>query len=89
MNIDQIPVSPEDVIASFGLIQMDELTELANTRMPYGKYKDLYLTDLPDAYLVWFSRKGFPDGRLGQMLAAMHEIKINGLEKLLVPLRRS
>ena len=69
--------------------QMDELTELANTRMPYGKYKDLYLTDLPDAYLVWFSRKGFPEGRLGQMLAAMHEIKSNGLEKLLVPLRRS
>jgi uncharacterized protein (DUF3820 family) len=69
--------------------QMDELTELANTRMPFGKYKDLYLTDLPDAYLVWFSRKGFPEGRLGQMLAAMHEIKTNGLEKLLIPLRRS
>jgi len=68
---------------------MDELTELANTRMPYGKYKDLYLADLPDAYLVWFSRKGFPEGRLGQMLAVMHEIKINGLEKLLIPLRRS
>jgi uncharacterized protein (DUF3820 family) len=68
---------------------MDELTELANARMPYGKYKDLFLTDLPGAYLVWFSRKGFPEGRLGQMLATMHEIKTNGLEKLLIPLRRS
>jgi uncharacterized protein (DUF3820 family) len=68
---------------------MDELTELANTRMPYGKYKDWYLIDIPDAYFVWFSRKGFPEGKLGQMLASVHEIKTNGLEKLLAPLRKS
>jgi len=68
---------------------MDALTELANTRMPFGKYKDRYLIDLPIAYLVWFSRKGFPEGRLGQMLAEVHEIKANGLEKLLAPLRNS
>lgn len=68
---------------------MDELTELANARMPFGKYKDRYLTDLPGAYLVWFSQNGFPEGRLGQLLAAMHEIKTNGLEKLLLPLRQS
>jgi uncharacterized protein len=67
--------------------QMDDLVELANTRMPFGKYKDQYLVDLPGAYLVWFNRKGFPEGKLGQMLAAMHEIKTNGLEKLLIPLR--
>jgi len=68
---------------------MDDLTELANARMPFGKYKDLYLTDLPGAYLTWFSQKGFPEGKLGQMLASMHEIKTNGLEKLLDPLRKS
>ena len=67
---------------------MDDLTELANTRMPFGKYKDRYLADLPEAYLVWFSREGFPEGKLGRMLASMLEIKVNGLEKLLVPLRR-
>jgi len=67
---------------------MDDLTELANTRMPYGKYKDRYLADLPDAYLVWFERQGFPEGKLGRMLKSMLEIKINGLEKLLVPLRK-
>ena len=55
--------------------------------MPFGKYKDRYLLDLPDAYLVWFARSGYPEGKLGRMLAAMHEIKTNGLEKLLVPLR--
>ena len=67
---------------------MDDLSELANMRMPFGKYKDRYLSDLPDAYLVWFSRQGFPEGKLGRMLAAMLEIKVNGLEKMLVPLRR-
>jgi uncharacterized protein (DUF3820 family) len=67
---------------------MDDLTELANTRMPFGRYKDRYLADLPETYLVWFSREGFPEGKLGRMLAAMLEIKTNGLEKLLVPLRR-
>jgi len=67
---------------------MDDLTELANTRMPFGKYKDRHLADLPEAYLLWFSREGFPEGKLGRMLASMLEIKVNGLEKLLVPLRR-
>jgi len=56
--------------------------------MPFGKYKDRYLSDLPETYLVWFSRQGFPAGKLGRMLASMLEIKVNGLEKLLVPLRR-
>ena len=67
---------------------MDDLTELANAKMPFGKYKDRYLSDLPEDYLVWFQRKGFPEGKLGRMLASILEIKINGLEKLLVPLRQ-
>ena len=66
---------------------MDDLSELANTRMPFGKYKDRYLIDLPEAYLVWCGRKGFPEGKLGRMLKAVLEIKTNGLEKLLTPLR--
>jgi len=67
---------------------MDGLTELANARMPFGKYKDRYLSDLPDAYLVWFHRNGYPEGKLGRMLAEMQELKLNGLQHLLVPLRR-
>ena len=67
---------------------MDDLSEIANARMPFGKYKDRYLIDLPDAYLVWFARQGFPEGKLGRMLASVHEIKINGLDKLLIPLRQ-
>ena len=66
---------------------MIDLAELANSRMPFGKYKGYYLSDLPEAYLVWFSRKGFPTGKLGRMLEAVLEIKVNGLERLLLPLR--
>jgi uncharacterized protein (DUF3820 family) len=56
--------------------------------MPFGKYKDRYLADLPESYLIWFSHEGLPDGKLGRMLAATLELKLNGLEKLLLPLRK-
>ena len=61
---------------------------LINTKMPYGKYKDRRICDLPVSYLEWFNREGFPDGKLGMLLATMYEIKLNGLEYLLEPLKR-
>jgi uncharacterized protein len=63
--------------------QRRELLELAQTRMPFGKYKDRLLVDLPEPYLVWFKQKGFPKGKLGKMLEQMLEIKINGLEYII------
>ena len=64
------------------------LMELVRVRMPFGKYKGRVLCDLPQPYLVWFERKGFPPGRIGLLLAALHVIKLNGLEYLLKPLRK-
>jgi uncharacterized protein (DUF3820 family) len=64
------------------------LTQLVTMKMPFGKYKDTILCDLPVSYLEWFHREGFPKGKLGMLLATMYEIKINGLEKLLQPLKR-
>ncbi|MDM8537781.1 DUF3820 family protein [Desulfobacterales bacterium HSG17] len=55
---------------------------LATTKMPFGKYKGLRLIDLPERYLIWLSKKGFPEGKLGKMLQAVYEIKLNGLEYL-------
>jgi hypothetical protein len=55
---------------------------LAVAKMPFGKYKGLRLVDLPEPYLVWFSQKGFPEGKLGELLQAVYEIKLNGLEYL-------
>ncbi|ASR90004.1 MULTISPECIES: DUF3820 family protein [Alcaligenes] len=65
----------------------DDLLALLNTTMPYGKYKGRLLADLPGHYLNWFAREGFPSGRLGQLLALMHELDHNGLKSLLDPLR--
>ena len=64
------------------------LLELVKFKMPFGRYKGTVLASLPVSYLEWFQRKGFPDGKLGMMLATMHEIKSNGLEYLLEPLRK-
>lgn len=66
----------------------NELIALANARMPFGKYQGKLLIELPDSYFVWFNTKGFPSGKLGLQLTQMHEIKINGLEKLIYPLIR-
>lgn len=65
----------------------DDLLALLNTTMPYGKYKGRLLADLPGHYLNWFACEGFPSGRLGQLLALMHELDHNGLKSLLDPLR--
>lgn len=64
------------------------LEELVRHSMPFGKYKGTLLCDLPVSYLEWFAAKGFPAGKLGMQLATMYEIKINGLDYLLAPLRK-
>ena len=56
--------------------------ELVQTKMPFGKYKGWKLISLPEPYIVWLHNKGFPSGRLGDMLHTVYEIKLNGLEYL-------
>ncbi|WP_103866827.1 MULTISPECIES: DUF3820 family protein [Aquimarina] len=63
--------------------QKDFLVKLAHTKMPYGKYKDRYLIDIPEYYIVWYANKGFPKGMLGQQLQTVYELKLNGLEHLI------
>ncbi len=63
----------------------ESFIKLSTTRMPFGKYKGVPLVDLPEDYLVWFSRKGFPTGNLGDLLQTVYEIKRNGLEYLFHP----
>ncbi len=63
------------------------LTDLVTLKMPFGKYKGRIMCDLPEPYLVWFHQEGFPPGKLGEMIATLYEIKLNGLEYLLKPLR--
>ena len=63
------------------------LLELVKMEMPFGRYKGYLLCNLPVSYLEWFNRKGFPQGKLGVLLQTMYEIKLNGLEHLLNPLK--
>ena len=62
------------------------LVGLANYKMPFGKYKNWYLVNIPESYYIWFKQKGFPAGTLGDLLHEMYEIKRNGLEDLIRPL---
>ena len=64
------------------------LIELAHYRMPFGKYSGRYLVDLPLPYLVWFRQKGFPSGKLGDMLRSALEVKEHGLERLILGIRK-
>lgn len=63
------------------------LKDLVVHKMPFGKYKGRTLCDLPVYYLEWFASEGFPKSKLGMQLQTLYEIKINGLEFLLEPLK--
>lgn len=65
------------------------LQELVTMQMPFGKYKGRLLCDLPESYLIWFHQQGWPPGKLGQLIATLYEIKLNGLEYLLQPLKNN
>lgn len=69
------------------LFDSNILKELTTFRMPFGKYKDVFICNLPEPYLIWFYKKGFPAGKLGMLMATMYEIQLNGLEYLLKPLK--
>ena len=72
---------------NFGL-DPNLLLQLNEIKMPFGKYKGTILSNLPDSYLEWFNRKGFPKGKLGIQLQSLYEIKLNGLEYILKDLKK-
>jgi len=65
------------------MFEPKDLKQAINTVMPFGKYAGRKLIDLPEPYLVWFHQQGFPDNKLGQQLALLYEVKLNGLEGML------
>lgn len=69
------------------VINPEILKEICVVKMPFGKYKDTILADLPVNYLEWFHRQGMPPGKLGMQLSTIYEIKLNGLTDLLIPIR--
>ncbi|MCJ8267958.1 MAG: DUF3820 family protein [Psychrosphaera sp.] len=69
-------------------MKQQQLVDAINQVMPFGKYSGRKLLELPEPYLVWFNQQGFPQSKLGEQLALMYEVKLNGLETMLRPLLR-
>ena len=70
------------------MFDKEKIVKLANVKMPFGKYAGRVIIDLPEEYLLWFQKKGFPEGELGLLMALALEMKIEGLEGVIRPLRR-
>ena len=61
----------------------EALLTLVDLKMPFGKYSGRAILDMPEAYLLWFKEKGFPKGKLGEVMALAYEVKLNGLESFI------
>lgn len=66
----------------------EQLAKLAQWKMPFGKYSGRILIDLPEEYLFWFKRREFPSGELGLLLELCLELKVEGLDSLIKPLKQ-
>lgn len=87
-------------MSDFTLIEREDfrnlLLEIGKTRMPFGKFGikayppgGVPIMDLPEEYLAWFKERGFPKGRLGELMAEVWEIKAVGMDRVFDPLRQT
>ena len=69
------------------MLTPENLKKLVRVQMPFGKYAGRLIADLPEEYLLWFAKKGFPKGELGELMQLSLLIQTDGLKKILDPLR--
>jgi uncharacterized protein (DUF3820 family) len=72
-----------------------DLAVIERTHMPFGKYgpehfppEGLPIYDLPAEYLAWFAQKGWPRGRLGELLRMVYQMKVDGSDVAFDEIRR-
>ncbi|ARN74923.1 DUF3820 family protein [Oceanicoccus sagamiensis] len=71
------------------MFEKEDLVTIANMAMPFGKYQGRPLIDVPEEYLLWFEKKGFPEGKLGMLMQLTLEIKVNGQDEIIQPLKKA
>jgi uncharacterized protein len=87
-------------VADFTEIEREDfrnlLIEIGKTRIPFGKFgikfyppSGVPIMDLPQEYLAWFYERGFPEGRLGELMAEVWQIKSVGMDSVFDPLRKA
>ena len=69
-------------------MEADDLKHIVSWQMPFGRFRGRCLAELPEEYLLWFARRGYPSGRLGYLMELTLEIKANGQEDILRALRQ-
>lgn len=81
--------SVENLEAGYAAIgfSKEHLVKLAHWKMPFGKYAGRVLIDLPEEYLFWFDKKGFPAGELGELMKFCLDLKVEGLDGLIQKLK--
>ena len=65
----------------------ERLLDLVRYKKPFGRFEGRLIIDLPQGYLVWFERRGFPPGKLGELMQRALEVDHNGLKPHLEPHR--
>ena len=55
-----------------------ELEEIGRTVMPFGRFQGRKLHELPAEYLQWFVAKGWPKGRIGELMKIVYQMKADG-----------
>ena len=57
-----------------------ELAEVSRTVMPFGRYRGRRLVEVPAEYLQSFAGKGWPKGRIGELMQIVYQMKADGSE---------
>ncbi len=70
------------------MLDKEKMLKLARMKMPFGKYAGRVIIDLPEEYLLWFRKQGFPENELAALMELALELKIEGLETLIRPLKQ-
>ncbi len=53
------------------MFDKEDLIKLAKMKMPFGKYQGRVLIDLPEEYLLWFSKKRLSGRAVGPFAQAL------------------